>query len=246
MPRHRVHLNLALLTFAIAVLLVATACGGNPVPGEPAATGAGAKPGDPAAEEQADVVTPPFAVRGELEGLLLVWFDADGMHSAQKRGDIPEPSRAQVRVDSLRAAPDQRLDPEYVYIADVRAPRADGSYAVTKRTRAWFESRMDALAPKPPPAAPAGAALADDGVVLYRTSWCGVCKSAASYFRHNDIAFVEKDVEKDPGAQAEMLEKASAVGRRPSGVPVIDFHGHLLFGFDRAAIEKLVRQPKAI
>jgi glutaredoxin len=229
--------------------VVLVACGGNPVtddvPG--AARGDGTTAEGATTDAAGARVTPPFDVRGELDGLLLVWFDADGLHSAQKRADIPEASRAEVRVDSLKIPPDKRLDPEHVYVADVRAPGADGSYAVTKRTRAWFESRMDALAPKPAaePAA-AGAALADTGVTLYRTSWCGVCVSAAKYFRQNDIAFVEKDIEKDPGAQAEMLQKAQSVGRKPTGVPVIDFHGHLMFGFDRATIESLVRKQKAI
>lgn len=192
------------------------------------------------------LVTPPFEVRGDLEGLLLVWFDADGLHSAQRRADIPEASRAEVRIDSLRVAPDKRLDPEHVYVADVRAPRSDGSYAVTKRTRAWFESRMDALAPKPAPApVESGTTVADTGVTMYRTSWCGVCRAAAAYFRKNDIAFVEKDVEQDPGASEEMLKKARSVGRKPSGVPVIDFHGNLLFGFDQRELDRLVLKHKS-
>lgn len=232
-----------LVVLALACAPVA-GCGGNPVPaGDPAAS---TRAGDTAAKGEAgENVTPPFPVNGELDGLLLVWFDADGMHSAQKRADIPEASRAEVRVDSLRIAPEQRLDPEHVLVADVRAPRADGSYAVTKHTRAWFESRMDALAPKPATEPAAGATVADTGVTIYRTSWCGVCRTAAAYFRKNNIAFVEKDVEKDPGASDEMLKKAQSVGRRPSGVPVIDFHGDLMFGFDQRELDRLVRKHKS-
>lgn len=226
---------LAVLALACAPV---AACGGNPVPdGDPAAS---ARAGDPVPKGEAgESVTPPFPVQGELDGLVLVWFDAEGMHSARRRADIPEASRAEVRVDSLRIAPGQRLDPEHVLVADVRVPRADGSYAVKKHTRAWFESRMDALAPRPKPT-PTAIAGADTGVTMYRTSWCGVCRTAAAYFRKNGIAFVEKDVEQDPGASEEMLKKAQRVGRTPNGVPVIDFHGNLMFGFDEDELDRLV------
>lgn len=32
-------------------------------------------------------------------------------------------------------------------------------------------------------------------VVMYSASWCGVCKKARKYFKQNNIAFVEYDVE---------------------------------------------------
>ena len=224
---------------ALVALVLAAACGGNPLPGEPGSE-ATTKESAPA-NDAAEPVTPPFEVKGELEGLLLVWFDAEGQHSATRRSDVPEARRAEVRVDSLRIAPDKRLDPEHVYVADVRAAQADGSYAVHKRTRAWFEARVEALTPKEAPAP----TVADTGVTLYRTAWCGVCKSAASYFRKNGIAFVEKDVEQDPGASEEMLKKARSVGRTPHGVPVIDFHGNLIFGFDEDELDRLVRKHKS-
>jgi len=221
------------------VLAVAIGCG-NP-PAEEAPTGAVDAPA-PSADDAVERVTPPFPVRGDLDGLLLVWFDAEGQHSAQRRSDIPAARLEAVRVDSLRIPPAQRLDPDYVYVADLRTALADGSYAVTKRRRAWFEARVAALAPTPQPEA---AALTDEGVTLYRTSWCGVCKSAASFFRSRDIGFVEKDVEKDPAAAAEMQKKARAAGKTPTGVPVIDFHGHILLGFQKDALDRLIRMQKA-
>lgn len=210
----------------------------------PGGPGAEAEKKEAAPDEKGQSVTPPFDVRGDLDGLLVAWFDADGIHTTPRRADIPEARRAEVRVDSLRIAPDKRLDPDHVYVADVRTARPDGSYAVTLRTRAWFEERVDALAPKP--AAAQAAALADTGVTLYRTSWCGVCRAAATYMRKNDVAFVEKDVEQDPGASAEMLEKAASVGKSPHGVPVIDFHGNIMLGFDQRELDRLIGKYKPI
>lgn len=187
-------------------------------------------------------VKPPFAVRGELDGLLMVWFDAQGLHTAQKRSEIPEAQRAQVRIESLQVAPDERLDPELVYVADLRNAGADGSYPVQKAARSWFDAQVDKAKPKP-----VEVAADSSGVVVYKASWCGVCRSAESYLRSRHVPFVEKDVEKDPGASQEMLRKAQAKGLTPRGVPVIDFHGEIMLGFDQARISALIdRYAKAI
>jgi glutaredoxin len=186
-------------------------------------------------------ITPPFAVKGELEGLLLVWFDAQGVHTAQKRSEIPAASRALVRVGSLRAAPDPRLDADDIYVADLRAPQADGAYPVHRAGRTFFDAQVDHAKP-PPKVEPASAS-----VVVYKASWCGACKAAEAFLREKHVTFVEKDVEKDPGAQAEMLQKAQAKGLSPRGVPVIDFRGEIMLGFDQARLEQLIdRYAKAI
>ena len=236
---------------SVLLTLLAVACGGNPLPGEGGSQGGSLGAPRPAAAagaspsagktESGETVTPPFAVSGDLAGLLVVWFDEQGAHSAGTRADIPEAHRQVVRIDSLAVAPDKRLDSEHVYVADVRAPGRDGRYAVRKQTRAWLEAQAEALAP----AAPAPDQASAD-VTLYGASWCGACKATARYFEQKGIAFTEKDIEKDPAAQAEMLKKAQAAGKTPRGVPVIDFRGNILLGFDRNAIDRLIAQQKPI
>src|SRR3954453_23086353 len=73
--------------------------------------GAKQAPNSPAAVlAHAPVIKPPFAVRGEAEGLLLAWQDEKGeAHHAARRSEVPETSLAAVRVDSLELAPDKRL-----------------------------------------------------------------------------------------------------------------------------------------
>lgn len=184
-------------------------------------------------------VKPPFPVQGELQGLLMVWFDATGVHTAQKRSDIPEAQRTQVRIDALDQAPDTRLDPDQIYVADLRTPTADGSYPVTRTTRSWFDAQVDRAKPRP--------AEDESAIVVYKTSWCGVCRSAEAFLKSRHVAFVEKDVEKEPGANEEMLRKARAKGLTPRGVPVIDFRGEILLGFDQAHVQALIdRAGKAI
>jgi glutaredoxin len=197
---------------------------------------------------EGQTVTPPFAVRGELEGLLLVWMDREGLHSASKLSEIPEKNRERVRVDSLQIPPDQRLDEDFVYLADLRKPQADGSYPVRKVRRDWFEKLVDGQTPGQnlpskttaennlvPPSTTAGAR-----VIIYGASWCGACRAAASYFRARNIAFEEKDVEKSRDAYAEMQQKASSAGVKPGSLPLIDFRGHIVSGFSPGALDALI------
>lgn len=216
-------------TLASALLL---GCG-NPTEPLPA------KQSKEAKAPQGTRVVPPFAVRGELEGLLIVWFDEQGKaHPVSKRSEIPETARARVRVDSLDVAPDKRLDPSLVYVADVRSPGAGGDYAVQTFEREAFEA---SLAPAPAEVALAG----DPGVILYGASWCGACKQAARFLTDRGVAFVEKDIEKEPEARQEMLEKAKAQGVSTQGIPVLDVHGKLLPGFDPIRLGALLDQAHA-
>jgi glutaredoxin len=214
-----------------------------------------------AAAERGEVVRPPFAMKGELEGLLLVWFDREGLHTAGKRSEIPEGRRKYVRVDSLRIAPERRLDPEHIYVADLRSPGQGGEYAVTRQTRVWFERLVDKetgaaaearreaeeraraeaaakAAGDGDEAAATGAAGAD--VVLYTASWCGACRAARTFLQKKKVPFVEKDIEKDRNAYAEMLRKAKQAGVKPGGLPFIDFRGRILTGFDQGTLQRLI------
>src|SRR6185312_5109791 len=143
---------------------------------------------------------------------------------AQKRSEIPEGQRAAVRIESLNVGPDARLDPDHIYVADLRNPGSDGSFAVQKATRAWFDAQVDRAKPQP--------AVEESSVIVYKASWCGVCRNAAAYLKSRHVQFVEKDVEKEPGASEEMQRKAQAKGLHPRGVPVIDFRGEIMLGFD--------------
>ncbi|HTP28980.1 MAG TPA: glutaredoxin family protein [Anaeromyxobacteraceae bacterium] len=60
-------------------------------------------------------------------------------------------------------------------------------------------------APSPAPRGAAPAEVATRSrlaprVELFSTSWCPYCKKARKYFSERGIAFVEHDIEKDPGA----------------------------------------------
>jgi glutaredoxin len=240
----------AIVPVLIAATLALLACGSRD---EDAEIAPEQEPAEEALDLTGEVVTPPFAVRGEADELLLVWFDGEGPHTATKRSDIPEAARARVRVDSLRIAPDARLDPGSVYVADLRAAGTDGRYPVRRITREAFEVLVDRAAPRveapaavaagtgtAPPPGTAGGTDPNADVIIYGASWCGACRATAQFFRSRGVAFAEKDIERDPAALAEMQQKAARAGLRPSGIPVIDFRGTILPGFDQARLEQLI------
>jgi glutaredoxin len=218
-------------TYLLASLLWLSAACGNPT----RSSAPKAQPADVVA--RSELVTPPFDVRGEADGLLLVWYDGRGeAHTASNRSDIPAEQRASVRVDALELAPDQRLDGDYVFVADLRAAGKDGRYPVRKVARGAFESALANVAA--PSDNKAEAKTAD--VILYGASWCGACKQAKQYFTQKGVPFVEKDIEKEPSARSEMLAKARDQGVNASGIPVIDVRGRLVGGFNPARIEQLL------
>ena len=213
-----------------------------------ASTGAGI------ASAAGEIVKPPFRVAHELDGLLLVWFDEAGVHSAQKRGDIPEAARAHVRVDSLNIDPEKRLDSSFVYVADVRAESSDGEYIVRKMSRDAFDALLEnAKAPTVAAAAaddenakPAPTVSGKPGaarVIIYGASWCGACHQAAAFLRSHNIPFVEHDIEREPEARAEMQRKCTAAGLHPTGIPVIDVGGHIMLGFEPNQLQHLLNSP---
>ena len=229
-------------TLLRALVLFAVATGGSACDddGDEAAEGdiAAAEGDEAELDTEGEEAAPPFEVKGDCEGLLLVWFDDEGPHSATSRDEIPEAHRERVRVDSLRLAPEDRLDPAFVYVADLRAPVDAGQYAVRKLAREAFEALIDR-------AAPAEVAAAGEDVIIYGADWCGACRSAAAYLRERGVPFVEKNVERDPQAQAEMQQKCRRAGVSPSGIPVIDFRGTILTGFDPTRLGSLIDRGAA-
>ena len=160
----------------------------------------------------------------------------------QRPEDVPEEARGMVRVTLLDGAPPPAGQ---VWVANLRAPEADGSWRLSTVARDDFEelalgqgrsSRVEIPAGIEPPEArpPSGE------IVVYKTEWCGVCKKLTAYLDRKGIAYVAKDIEKDPAAAGELQHKARAKGIPTGSVPVIDVRGELMVGFDRARLEKML------
>ena len=151
-------------------------------------------------------------------------------------GEIPIPARRQVIVTDLSLSPKQRQADRYVYLADLRKARPDGTFPVALASRSELEAGLTGTSTA---AAPSDSSR---GVVLYTTSWCGVCKKAKRVLNSLGVRFVEKDIEGSKKAAEELASKCAAAGIRPGGVPVIDVAGTLLQGLDETTLETTLRQ----
>ena len=76
-------------------------------------------------------------------------------------------------------------------------------------------------------------------IVLYSVAWCPHCKEAKEYLTSHDIPFINRDVEMDDSARAELLEKYR-IDRVP--VIVIGNDEKILKGFNREYFEKVLKE----
>jgi mycoredoxin len=74
-----------------------------------------------------------------------------------------------------------------------------------------------------------------EGVVLYATEWCGYCRKTREFFKQNNIAFVEYDIEKSAEGRAQYDQL------RGSGIPLIVIRGEVLRGYDPGALKRALK-----
>jgi glutaredoxin len=219
-----------------------------------AAGGQACKRGSTATAADADA--PATVVKADSEGLLLTWIDDKGdFHVETRVSDVPLMGQDCVRV--VDPDKDEGARGDRVVVADLRQASPAGTYPVRAMARTDFEAMAVArrekagptLAGGGPPAPPAQAPQAPAGqaspsppgvrgqVVIYGAEWCGACHDAARYLRRKGVAYVEKDIEKDPTAAREMQAKLARNNLRAGSIPVIDVRGRVMVGFNAAEID---------
>ena len=76
-------------------------------------------------------------------------------------------------------------------------------------------------------------------VSVYSTPTCTFCTKVKEYLQQRQIRFVDYDVSRDQRKGEEMVHKS-----RQTGVPVIDFNGQIVVGFDKNRLDRLIAQTK--
>ena len=76
-------------------------------------------------------------------------------------------------------------------------------------------------------------------VTIYSATWCGFCHAAKQYLDKLGVKYTDKDVETDPAAGLEAVDKS---GQR--GIPVLDIGGTVIVGFDRTRIDAALKSHK--
>ena len=70
---------------------------------------------------------------------------------------------------------------------------------------------------------------------IYTTPTCVYCQMAKEFFKENNVSYQEHDVSSDAKAREEMINKSGQMG-----VPVIDFEGEIVIGFDKERLMELL------
>jgi glutaredoxin len=205
----------------------------------------------------ADAGEPTISVKPDSEGLLLTWIDDKGdFHVETSVSAVPLMGRDTVRV--VDPDKEEGENGDRITVVDLRQTTAAGVYPVRFMPRTEFEALAVARrekagptlagggpAPSQAPGAPPGteqgipapAPAVRGQVVIYGAEWCGACHDAARYLRQKGIAYVEKDIEKDPSAAREMQAKLARTGLRSGSIPVIDVRGKVMVGFNAQEID---------
>lgn len=72
-------------------------------------------------------------------------------------------------------------------------------------------------------------------IIIYGAEWCAFCHTAMHYLDSKAIEYTYIDVDKEPAKGMEAIEKS---GQR--GIPVIDFDGEIIIGFDRPKLDEAI------
>jgi glutaredoxin len=224
---------------ALALIALLVACKKTPSQGE--------------AEAQVPIV------KDDTKGLSFQYLNEKGDYrGVDTPAEVPNDARSFVRVyDSNRDPPEGS-----VFIADLTHKNGDGTYTVRVAPRDELDSRAlekrKAVGPtiavngQSAPlagdagaqggAAPSAAIAMAPQVIIYGAEWCGACHQAAEYLTKRGIRFVEKDIEKDSGAEREMRAKLAKAGLPGGGIPVIDVGGNVMVGFLPSKVEAALKR----
>ena len=154
--------------------------------------------------------------------------------TASSPSEVPDYARGSVVVYDM-----ERDRPGWFFVADLSKARPDGSYPCEAVQGSLLGLKLGGGGARE---AAGGAPGGDKVVRLYSASWCGACNKARAFLKREDIPFVEKDVEKDPGASAEISAAARRAGIDPSqlsGVPIIVVGDEVMMGFDPKRVLRL-------
>ena len=156
--------------------------------------------------------------------------------------EVPEDARGRVGVNVFGLAPPTGM----VWVTNLDEPSAEGRYPLEAVPRAQFEEevlgngRASAFTLPEDLVGSEAVKAPEAPVIVYKTSWCGVCKQLEKYLQRKGVEYVAKDIEADRTAAAELQAKAKEKGVPTGSVPMIDVGGELLRGFDKNALERLL------
>jgi glutaredoxin-like YruB-family protein len=80
-----------------------------------------------------------------------------------------------------------------------------------------------------------GKGMVSHRVIVYSGPGCPACGTAKAYLRRRGVSFTEVDIARDQHAAQSLVRRSGQMA-----VPQIDINGHLIVGFDRAKIDRIL------
>jgi glutaredoxin len=221
--------------------------------------------GQPAAEAEDAPPTPKALLAGmkineQTPNILYTYMDENrSFVTVESADEVPDPFRNDVVVVDLSLPPERRLASTQVVVADLNNKDDEGYFNLRIEGRAPFEESLRLkrewrLSPtrKPMPSIDTLGQAAQivppddesDTVILYSASWCSYCKRARKWLTDNKVPFIERDIEADEQAARELQAKCHMAKATCNGVPVIDWKGRLVQGFDAKFVGSLLKEDQ--
>lgn len=202
-----------------------------------------APPAPKKGSEGSDIVASTASYDGKAPAVLTYAGDRGVFADTSDPAKIPGEAKGFVRVKLLEGPEPPRGK---VFVANLT--QGQDAYALKLVARGDFEELALGDGRSSKVELPAGLELPEvsfsDDIVVYKTSWCGVCSKLTAYLDKKGVEYEAKDIEKDREAAAELQAKAKEKGVQTGSVPVIDVGGELMVGFDRARLETLLGPTK--
>lgn len=231
------------LCIAWLVIGLAPGCDDEKPPAPPKAPASASADAAAAADSDAAAATAEAFFDTSAAAAVVTYAGDRGQFADTSKLDtIPDEAKGLVRVKLLEG---EAAPPGTVWVTNLRTPEPDGRFRLRPVAREMFEELAlgqgrSSTVDLPEGLEPPEQVPAAQGVIVYKTAWCGVCKKVESYLKRKGVAYEAKDIEKDRQAAAELQAKAKAQGVRTGSVPVLDVGGQLIVGFDRARLEALL------
>ena len=78
-------------------------------------------------------------------------------------------------------------------------------------------------------------------ITVYSANWCAFCHATMQYLDKLGVKYEKRDVEQDVAAAQESVKKSGQMG-----IPVTDIDGTIIVGFNRPAIDHILKEKKLI
>lgn len=79
--------------------------------------------------------------------------------------------------------------------------------------------------------------LPKGGIIMYCTSWCPACRRARSWFKGNNLDYIEIDIDTNPAA-ADQVKKWNKGNRT---TPTFDIDGVIITNFDENKLRSVLK-----